>query len=297
MNGVRAFTRVAVYLLCSAALFAQTDGRPVMSVLGFTSDEALKAEVEVFVDYFSTHIVETGDYRVIDRAQRGRILEEIEFSYADCTDAECQLEIGRLLSADLIVVGSIGMVSNEYLLNVKLIGVETGETVNAASGKYRSMKELVEGSREVAQRLVLRTPVLIKHRLFWGEYYVYKGQEFRRKWLSNYVPFLEVLNRGPQASERVKSMISEHKDRRGKLLAVFIASLAIESAAFTVAYTRYLLDLDERQERILTGVTGVVSTVAVAVNMISSLFLRDPPTDIVQAFNDDMAREGPMRQR
>ncbi|HAK46376.1 MAG TPA: hypothetical protein DCO79_10730 [Spirochaeta sp.] len=69
----------------------------------------------LFVDFVSSHIVSTGNYRVIDRSQRQTILNEIQFSYEGCSDETCQLEIGRLLSAKLIVIGSLGKLGEQYL--------------------------------------------------------------------------------------------------------------------------------------------------------------------------------------
>lgn len=140
---------IAAMLLCSAIAFAQED-RPRISVLDFAASGISVAEVRVFVDYVSSHIVDIGKYRVIDRMQRDAILREIEFSQADCADEKCQLEIGRMLSAAHIVVGSIGKVGARYLLNIKLIEVETGETLKAGSEKYNSIEDLIDDS----QRLV-----------------------------------------------------------------------------------------------------------------------------------------------
>ena len=91
---------------------AQEEDRPVVSVLNFVTSTMSEGEVNLFGDYIANHIIKTGKYRVIDRMQRNAILEEIEFSRADCADETCQLEIGRLLSASHIIVGSIGKVGN-----------------------------------------------------------------------------------------------------------------------------------------------------------------------------------------
>ena len=88
-------------MLAASILFAQSSEKPLISVLDFKASDISKAEVELFVDFMTTHIVETGKYRVLDRSQRQAILEEIEFSVSDCTDEHCQLEIGRLLAASI----------------------------------------------------------------------------------------------------------------------------------------------------------------------------------------------------
>ena len=95
-----------------ACLFPQTPDKPVVSVLDFEASGLSQAEAQVFVDFIASHIVKTGAYRVIDRKQREALLEEIEFSYADCAEETCQIEIGRLLAASHIIVGRIGKWGN-----------------------------------------------------------------------------------------------------------------------------------------------------------------------------------------
>jgi len=146
---------VLVLLLCLAAvLSAQSDSPPIISVLNFDASGISDAEVRVFVDYISSHIIETGKYRVIDRAQRQAILSEIEFSQADCSDEECQLEIGRMLSANQIIVGSLGRFGERFILNIKLIDVETAQSINASSEMYGSLEELLEDSKNLTARLI-----------------------------------------------------------------------------------------------------------------------------------------------
>ena len=101
-------------IVSSAPLLAQTDEKPLISVLDFRTSGISEAEVEVFVDFLSSHIIETNRFRVIDRMQRQALLKEMEFSYEDCTDESCQLEIGRLLAANQIVVGSVGRVGERF---------------------------------------------------------------------------------------------------------------------------------------------------------------------------------------
>ena len=138
-------------IVSSAPLLAQTDEKPLISVLDFRTSGISEAEVEVFVDFLSSHIIETNRFRVIDRMQRQALLKEMEFSYEDCTDESCQLEIGRLLAANQIVVGSVGRVGERYLLTIKLIDVQTGEALKTGSEKYTTLNRLIDDCERLAQ--------------------------------------------------------------------------------------------------------------------------------------------------
>ena len=132
----------------------EIEDKPILSVLEFETSGISKEEGKVFVDSITSYIIETDKYRVIDRMQRQMLLDEQSFSVSGCSDESCQLEIGRLLSANWIIVGSIGRVGSKYILNIKLIDVETGETANGDSKMYNNLDSLLENSRHLVQSFV-----------------------------------------------------------------------------------------------------------------------------------------------
>lgn len=123
------------------------DNRPIITILDFDVSGITKEEAKIVVDFITTHVVETGKYRVIDRMQRNALLEEIEWSVSDCTDTSCQLQVGKLLSASHIIVGSLGSVGNMFIMNIRLIEVGTGEALNTASKMYSDINALLKDSR------------------------------------------------------------------------------------------------------------------------------------------------------
>jgi hypothetical protein len=146
---------VLASMLCLVAIYSfAKDNKPIISVLDFDASGISSSEARVIVDFITSHIVETDKYIVIDRMQREANLEEIEFSYQDCSDEECQIEIGRLLSANQIVIGSLGKVGNRYILNIRLILVETGETLRSVSEKYSNIDSLVDESEKLVSQLL-----------------------------------------------------------------------------------------------------------------------------------------------
>jgi TolB-like protein len=149
------FLALALMLVAPGLLPSESiAARPVITVLDFKGSGVSQAEIEVFVDYLTAKIVVTNAYRVIDRAQREVLLQEQQFSVSDCSDEKCLLQVGKLLAANQIVVGSIGKVGTRFLLNLKLVEVETGETVRTASQKYDSLDALIDDSDRLAKEFV-----------------------------------------------------------------------------------------------------------------------------------------------
>ncbi len=133
-------------------VYGQID-KPVLTVLDFRVSQVSEQEALILTDFLSGHLVATAKYRVIDRTQRETILSELQFSYGGCTDESCQLEVGRLLAAQYIVIGSLGRIGSRMILNMSLVEVETGETKNSVSGKYADLDELVDDSETIVARL------------------------------------------------------------------------------------------------------------------------------------------------
>ncbi|OHD76031.1 MAG: hypothetical protein A2V99_09285 [Spirochaetes bacterium RBG_16_67_19] len=126
---------------------------PLITVLDFSIENIPKSDGRLIVDLVFSALVSARKYRVLDRGQRDNILKEVEFSLSLCADEKCQLEIGRLLAADRIVVGSLGKVGQRYILNAKMLDVRTGEALSTAYKLFGTIEELVDGAEEVALTL------------------------------------------------------------------------------------------------------------------------------------------------
>jgi tetratricopeptide (TPR) repeat protein len=123
---------------------------PLVAVLDFRVENLPAADGKLIVDLLSSALIGTRRFRVLDRGQQENILKEIEFSYSGCVDERCQLQIGRMLAAEKIVVGSLGRVGGRYILNVRLLQVESGEALASSYQVFASLEDLVDGCPAVA---------------------------------------------------------------------------------------------------------------------------------------------------
>ena len=71
-------------------------------------------------------LIKTGTFAVMSYTDVEEILEAQAFSLSGCTDDSCAVEIGELLSAEKIVVGSLDGIGEAMVLTVRLIDVEKG---------------------------------------------------------------------------------------------------------------------------------------------------------------------------
>ena len=95
-----------LFLILIIAFFTPllAQGKATLAVLDFTTEAVSSTEMTAIVEFLSAELFKTKKYRVIDVSQRETILKEMEFSMSGCYDETCALEIGKMLSAELIVV-------------------------------------------------------------------------------------------------------------------------------------------------------------------------------------------------
>jgi hypothetical protein len=123
----------------------------VVAVLDFEAVGLSESEVQEYADYFSFILRQTGEYQVIDREQRERILREKEFVEEDRKDEKYQKRIAAVIGADLIVTGKVHGYKDGFTLEVKLIEVESGRILNIASREYFNTQELFDDCQKLVQ--------------------------------------------------------------------------------------------------------------------------------------------------
>lgn len=144
---------VFFFLLLFMLTPALSQEKPTLAVLDINYEDVSASEMKAIVEYLSAEMFKTGKFRVIDVGQRETILAEMSFSMSGCADESCALEIGRMLSAELIVVGNLSKVGSRYLVSVKMLETETSTTMGTATGKFNDLDGLIDGLEDIALEL------------------------------------------------------------------------------------------------------------------------------------------------
>ena len=151
---IRKILIIFLLLIPFNILFAQSN-MPIITVLDFESEQISKSEMSSIISVLSSELFKTNLYTVIDVSQRKAMLNELEFSVSGCTDESCMLEVGKLLSAEMIVTGSIAMVGSRFVLSTKMLETESGKTISTSDGFYDDLDELLEDISSTAKTLSL----------------------------------------------------------------------------------------------------------------------------------------------
>lgn len=123
----------------SPSLFARSLAVILLTLLGVSaapltiavndlSPRGIQAsDAAIVSERLRSELVRGGTFRVMDRGQMDVVLREQAFQQSGaCDQSECAVQMGKLLSVDQMVVGSVGKLGALYTLSAQLLDVETG---------------------------------------------------------------------------------------------------------------------------------------------------------------------------
>jgi len=120
--------RISLLLLVSS-LSAQT----TIAVVDFEAKGVSNDEASALSDRLRNELTEFGEYTVVERSQMEEVLKEQGFQQSGCVSNECAVEVGELVGVQQIVVGSISRVGDVMSVSARIVSVETGTVLTAAS--------------------------------------------------------------------------------------------------------------------------------------------------------------------
>ncbi|GAK49244.1 hypothetical protein U14_00464 [Candidatus Moduliflexus flocculans] len=113
-----------LFVLCIATSAAH--GSEKVAVLDFKSIMAPEDLGIAVAEILRTELVGIGNYMVIERGMLEELLKEQQLQLTGAVDSETAVEIGKLVGAKLVVIGSIVKTGSVYTINSRFIDVETG---------------------------------------------------------------------------------------------------------------------------------------------------------------------------
>lgn len=120
----------------------QAQDRQQIAIIPLNPIGVSRAEANTLTVLLETGLVNTQIFDVIEQTQVTEILEAQEYSLSDCTDEKCAVEFGKLLAAEQIVLGSVSKIGALYMINAKLIDVQTGRNIKADKVDASTIEEL-----------------------------------------------------------------------------------------------------------------------------------------------------------
>jgi len=94
-------------------------------------------------------------FRVVEKNNMEKILEEHAFQKTGCTDQECAVKLGRILNVERMAIGTFGDFMGKKIVLLRLVDVETGSVICSESARGSTLEKLEKEVRIMASRLAL----------------------------------------------------------------------------------------------------------------------------------------------
>jgi|GEM_PF-1005400 len=147
-----------VSILVGLASYGQD--KPAVAIMDLHALGVSQSEAISVTNLIRNELFATGQYKVVEREKMEEIAKEVGFQLSGCTSSECVVEAGRIFGVQRMVAGSLDKLGSLYVINLRMIEVETGEIVSVARADCMgSIEEVaVRSTREVVRKLTGKTP-------------------------------------------------------------------------------------------------------------------------------------------
>lgn len=237
---MRSSLRCLVALLSLASLSPRAaQGQATVAVSDFVVNSANPSYAYLgkgFAEIIAFEVKKATQIRLVDREQRNKLLEEMEFALSGLTDPSAQLQIGRLLSVQFLVSGSITDMGGPLLVSLSMVDVETGAVVwsdqlTESGGKYAYIgaylgRSLLGHFKATVSKETERTLAVAKEGDSASVVALSKG--------------IAALDEGRKDEAKRQLSEASRLDPGNAVAAAFLARLASSSAKFKVVPERYV---------------------------------------------------------
>lgn len=153
-------------LVVAPALFACVTTTPlsnapgrtvaVWNVENLTPDEGPPDLGEHLAARVHEAIQKKGEHKIVERERLLLALEELNLGTTSLVDESTQLQLGRMVGAQLMVFGGYQVIAGQMRLDLRLVEVETGRILNTAQRTIQGsdITTWLRAAEETAQELI-----------------------------------------------------------------------------------------------------------------------------------------------
>ena len=136
-------------------------GKERIAVLKFSGKNISEYIVKGVQELFEVSLYKTGNFEILERNKINIILKEREIKKFYRNDSQKARKIGKILSADFVVIGSMTKLDN-YTFNIKFIDVTDGKIILADSEKAGTEKEIPSVLKNLSKRMTAKLKIIIR---------------------------------------------------------------------------------------------------------------------------------------
>lgn len=116
--------------------------KPSIAITDFAAAGIAESDAELITAKFQASLVRTKVFSVLERNQLESILAEQGFQQSGaCDSEECKVKIGQMLGVEYLIIGNVGRIGRQYVSNVRVLDVGSGEVIHTVDEAYASSIE------------------------------------------------------------------------------------------------------------------------------------------------------------
>jgi TolB-like protein len=142
-------------LFVFTALSAQT-----VAVFDFECDDKdFQDKVTTMTDLLCHQLVQDGNVTLVERKNLDYVKQEMKFQMEGWTDSATVKQIGKMLNADCIIIGSVAALGCPLYITARMIEVETGKVLHSAKISLNVWSDYEKKLPQFAADCVARIPM------------------------------------------------------------------------------------------------------------------------------------------
>lgn len=151
-----------VLLVFSADNILAQDKKRV-TVLNFYADNLPESYARITRNSLEVSLYNKGNqFQLLERAQVKMIFDELKIRGDECKETSCLVDVGKTLSADFALSGSIAML-DEYRIVIKLISIANAEIAAVYSRDFDSEDEIDSVIDKITDKIIEDIPYYSQH--------------------------------------------------------------------------------------------------------------------------------------
>lgn len=135
----------------SAAAKPGAGGLPVLAIMPLTGRDVPDGDVKAVTDLVRTAIVGLNRFQVIERDEMDKMMQQHALQMAGVTSDAGAADLGKLLNAQLMGVGTYGTLLGTHVLTFRIVDVETGQARWAGSAEGAQVADLQSGIKKMVR--------------------------------------------------------------------------------------------------------------------------------------------------
>jgi|GEM_PF-2259728 len=128
-------------------------GKMRIAVMEFKEKNISKEKAETVCDFIRTELSNNSGLIIVERNNMENILKEQMFQKSGCTDADCAVELGKILNVEKIIVGSVSILDQKIYVNIRLVDIETAQAIFGETKEIASESALYSSCRDLARSI------------------------------------------------------------------------------------------------------------------------------------------------